>query len=369
MNYLKRNFSILFFLLLLTYQPVGSQNITDIDDGPYIFWEGKKASVTYVAKGKIYKHEIDATGKKKITVEIKKLDQSLTLSPRKPRIEPNSYRRVKKIFVVSDIHGQYKTFVQMLKAHHIIDENLKWNFGKGHLVVLGDVFDRGSRVTESLWLIHQLEKQARKSKGRVHMTLGNHEVMVLQDDLRYLHKKYKTVTKKLLHRKMSDLYGPTSELGRWLRTRHTIIKINDILFVHGGIHPYVMVNRYTIKWMNKMIRKNIDTPRKEIRADRELSFLFRGMGPLWYRGYFEGNKKYHKIGMMQVKLLQSYFGVNQIVVGHTTHEHVHSLFSNCIVVVDSGFKYGDRGEGLLFKKGKVYQAFLDGKLKVLEIMK
>jgi hypothetical protein len=119
--------------------------------------------------------------------------------------------------------------------------------------------------------------------------------------------------------------------------------------------------------MNRIIRRNIDTPREEIRENRELSFFFRGLGPLWYRGYFEGNKKYQKVEMMQIKLLQKYFGVNQIVVGHTTHEHVHSLFSNCIVAVDSGFKYGDRGEGLLFQKGKVYQAYLDGKLKALEM--
>ena len=36
-------------------------------------------------------------------------------------------------------------------ADHIVDDGGNWAFGQGHLVVVGDVFDRGDEVTEILW--------------------------------------------------------------------------------------------------------------------------------------------------------------------------------------------------------------------------
>ena len=72
----------------------------------------------------------------------------------------------------------------------IIDSDLKWVFGEGQLVLLGDVFDRGALVTETLWFLYELQIQAQKSEGNVHLLLGNHEIMALTGDHRYLNYKY-----------------------------------------------------------------------------------------------------------------------------------------------------------------------------------
>ena len=56
--------------------------------------------------------------------------------------------------------------------------------------MLGDVFDRGPNHLEILWLLYQLEAEAARAGGGVHLVLGNHEAMVLNGDLRYLNAKY-----------------------------------------------------------------------------------------------------------------------------------------------------------------------------------
>ncbi|MCK7530014.1 MAG: hypothetical protein MZV63_02625 [Marinilabiliales bacterium] len=78
-------------------------------------------------------------------------------------------------------------------ANGIIDRNLNWKFGRGHLVYLGDAHDRGDMVTEILWHLFSLERQAAKAGGMVHFVLGNHELMVLDGDLRFINPKYRKV--------------------------------------------------------------------------------------------------------------------------------------------------------------------------------
>ena len=96
----------------------------------------------------------------------------------------STYKNVKKVAALSDIHGQFDLAVKLLVNNKIIDKKLNWRFGKGHLVIAGDIFDRGPKVHETLLLIYKLAQQAKKKGGRVHFLLGNHEYMVLHNDLR-----------------------------------------------------------------------------------------------------------------------------------------------------------------------------------------
>ena len=49
------------------------------------------------------------------------------------------------ICVLGDIHGEYDRMIHNLCDNKVIDKNLNWIFGKGHLVYVGDVFDRGEK--------------------------------------------------------------------------------------------------------------------------------------------------------------------------------------------------------------------------------
>jgi len=161
------------------------------------------------------------------------------------------YNSVDSLSAISDIHGEYDTYINLLKACRIIDDKLNWIFGEGHLVILGDAFDRGDKVTQILWHLFGLEKQAEKAGGMVHVLLGNHELMIFGNDESYMHEKYRTV-EEIFQVKYSDLYSVNSVLGKWLRSKPIVITINDILFVHAGISIEMVDRKLKIEQINRV---------------------------------------------------------------------------------------------------------------------
>ena len=136
-------------------------------DGPYIFFEKNKLVEKGIINGEVYLKDLD-----------------LNVYDSTYNIQRSNYRNIDNIAALSDIHGQYDLLIELLTNNKIINNDLNWDFGEGHLVIVGDIFDRGGKVNEVLWLIYKLEIQARKMGGRVHFLLGNHDYMDLQGDIR-----------------------------------------------------------------------------------------------------------------------------------------------------------------------------------------
>jgi hypothetical protein len=338
-----------------------------VNDGPYVFRKENQILVYFVLNDKkettAYKLKMRGPHyiSREFTVNIQPFKRKYTIPTAPPTPEPADYKKIDKIFVVSDIHGQFERFKTILINNNVMDNNLRWRWGKGHLVILGDVFDRGPNVTETLWTIYQLEQQAKDKGGRVHYLLGNHEIMVLKGDLRFVHPKYIYVSEQILETPITVLYGTDSVLGQWLRTKQTIIRINDILFVHAGIHPEILARNMDLNKINNTIRANLDTPMDAIKTDELLDFLFYTNGPQWYRGFFPDEKDYQQLEGMEIQRILDYFNVKHIIVGHTTLDQITPLFGQAILAVDSGLQYGDRGDALLWEKGKFYKATVTGK--------
>lgn len=316
-----------------------------ISDGPYIF----------IKKNKLIEKNI---------IDSKVISKNLKTSLYDTLYESgkSTFNRVKKIAALSDIHGQYDLLIELLQNNNIIDKNLNWSFGKGHFVIVGDIFDRGDKVNETLWFIYELEMQAKNAGGRVHYLLGNHEYMVLYNDLRYIHEKY-NITSKLLNLEYDQLYNDNTIIGRWLRSKSTIVKINDILFTHGGIsEEFISQEGFNIDKINNTMRKSI--PRlKELRnfrkngQSKDLYNLYFGSNSLiWYRGYFEGVLKDTDISNI-LKLVDA----NHIVVGHTSNKEVVQLYDNKIIGVDSSIKKGKYGELLIIKNKRFFRRTFEGK--------
>ena len=357
----KKRFIIFTLFLLILFSCFAQEiqfnkadSTTKLTEGPYVFWENENVTIKYILDDNYISQEITVGEKDLFSFNLEGFDGDFEISSHPPKINPSTFSDVSKFFVISDIHGQYDQMVKILTDSKIIDANLDWAWGKGHLVILGDVFDRGDKVTECLWLIHKLEIQADKWKGKVHYTLGNHEIMVLQNNTKYVNNKYKK-TAELMQMKVGDLYSQNSEFGRWLRTKHTIIKLNDVLFVHAGIHPKLLDYYSNFQDVNNIIRDNIDTAKDKIKQDELLSFLFRNDGPLWYRGYFQDTKTSTQIKQDQLLELLRDLGVNRIVVGHTTQDFINPFFKNSVIPVDTGIKYGNEGEALLYENGIFYR--------------
>lgn len=327
-------------------------------DGPHCFYNGDSLIINYYNYG--IKESFWLSNSDTNIFNGYFQDSLVTYSiPNHFKSQYDVHSNVDKIFVVSDLHGQYEIFKKLLYVNGIIDENNSWNFGEGHLVITGDVFDRGKQVHEALWLIYNLENQARETDGMVHLLLGNHEIMVLQNDLRYVDEKYFTIS-ELFEIDLPDLYDENTFWGRWLRSKNFITIIDSYLFVHGGIHPELIMKYDSINEINRIMSANIDTDRDEIKKNQELSDLFRSNGPIWYRGFFEPDTQ-PEVSEIDLANILEHFNVEKIIVGHTTIDSIQSFYNQRIINVDGGIKYGMKGEGLLIFKNQFHAVDSNGK--------
>jgi hypothetical protein len=271
------------------------------------------------------------------------------------KVQPSIFKGVEKIATLSDIHGQFDLAVEILQNNEIIDNELNWGFEDGHLVIVGDIFDRGGKVTETLWLVYKLEQQAREAGGNLHYLLGNHEYMVLHNDLRYLHEKYPNVS-GLLGVEYDDLYSNNTVLGRWLRSKHTIIKINEHLFVHGGIsQDFISAAGVDFEAINDTMRKSIERSKEEMKTSDFYSTYYGSTGPIWYRGYF-----YDPISEQAVDSILTRVQSEHIVVGHCSNDEVVSRYNTKVFGVDSSIKKGEYGEILFLLDSKFYRGTKSG---------
>jgi hypothetical protein len=238
------------------------------------------------------------------------------------------------IFVVADTHGEYEILVGMLRKQRIVDEKLHWKFGRGQLVILGDVFDRGAHQTEILWLFYQLEAEARAARGALHLVLGNHETMELLGDGRYLNPRYRDIAGTLGVRNYSQLFDAGSVLGQWLRSKPAVLKLNGLLCLHGGISRELVDRGFTLHDINDTVRGALARPVFNDAAARERAeFVFGQAGPLWYRGYFPAEANGPVATADDVAQIRKFFGVEKVLVGHTKVPTITPLYDGAVIAV------------------------------------
>lgn len=281
-------------------------------------------------------------------------------------IRPHTYSGVPRVFAISDIHGEYEYMVEILRNGGVVDSTLHWTWGDGHLVIVGDIFDRGDMVTECLWLLYRLEQEAAREGGEVHVLLGNHEQMVINGDDRYIHDKYlKGIAAKarVNHR---DLYGPNMVLGQWLRSKHTVITINDVLYVHGGLSPLMVDSGLTAAMINDAVRRFLGINSVQYRFDETARLIYGSLGPLWYRGYWEASEgRYGLATDSVIDRVLDFYGMSSIAVGHTNQDSLMVHRAGRVFGVD--VLYEDLGslQALLWQDGHFYRVEGDGTRELL----
>lgn len=261
--------------------------------------------------------------------------------------ERSIYSKPSKILAVSDIEGNFVAFLKLLLANKVIDKYLRWIFQDGHLVIAGDCFDRGEEVMECLWLIYSLEEKARRAGGYVHFLLGNHEIMNLNGDWRYVHPKYAQSSGI----PFTALYNGNNELWRWLCTKNVMEKIGDILFVHAGVSQEMLQLKLPITDINNRIRPYYNRANQSF-DDPLLSIVFNSANsPFWYRGYYLAED-----GVTEEVINETleHFGVKTIVTGHTVVSQVTSCFDGKVINIDTDHAAG-KSEGLLIRKDRFYR--------------
>lgn len=369
---MKHPFIFLLFILLYHQVTLSGQTVifnsnddtTDISttdfDGPYIIYRNNSAIIKQVLKGTNgFYVKTDSTDKnikgRSITCNI---NESLSFATQLKDTLINErcvFEMPEKLIAISDIEGNFAAFRDFLIKNGVINTGNQWVFGNGHLVLVGDFFDRGLNVTECLWFIYHLEQEAVKIGGYVHFILGNHEIMNMNDDIRYVRKKY-FETSKLMDEDYKNLYKPTTELGRWLETKNIAEKIGPYLFLHGGVSEELNMLNPTIENINTKSRKYyFSSKAARTSGDTLISTIFRSKySPFWYRGYVEQTIKEDSLN-----LTLKIFDVNKIVVGHTIVDDVKYFYNSKIIAIDTDHASGDT-EGLLIENGLEYRVDISG---------
>ena len=355
-----RTLSILLpLVLLLAAPPASARDVAapaeHVDsDGPYLFREGAQLKAQWICQDQVETHSVQAgTDGTEVAARCGYPHAVHVLPPSAP--SASVLPAVPRIVAVSDIHGQYALLVRLLRANRVIDTQDRWALGTDTLVIAGDVFDRGPQVTEAFWLLYGLQQQAAAAGGAVHFVLGNHETMVLYDDLRYVNPKYLR-SAQLLGRSYPQLYAADSVIGQWLRTRPVLLQIGDTLFLHGGISPEAVQMALDPAHTNAAYQASLGIPKAEVKADPASAPLYDGKtSPIRYRGYFDG-----RLDSQGVQAVLDRLQLKRIVVGHTSMPHVSSFHDGRVIAIDSSIKNGENGELLFIEDGKLSRGLLDG---------
>lgn len=281
------------------------------------------------------------------------------------KIPKSTYLDGNPILAVSDIEGSYKAFRDFLINSNVIDTNLNWTFGKGHLVLVGDFVDRGWSVTQVLWFIYKLEQEAEEKGGFVHFIIGNHELKNMQGNYKSAADKYLAAS-NILGKFQSELYNSNSFLGKWMSSKNSIEKINGNLFAHGGIHPDVAASKLGLDEINQLIRNNYYKPYyPKTEKTTESLLTSNKTGICWYRGYFKED-----LSQEEVEKGLNKFNAKSIVVGHTLQSKVNRQYNGKVIGIDVKHpkdyqKYWPKGEseGLLIEGNNYYRVFLNGEKK------
>lgn len=324
-----------------------------VTDGPYIFYHNGMAYAKSVVKGNgIYKAVSDSfpetdRDKHLVTVHVDghpEWDFTVNL---KPVISiPSaitSDKNKSRVVVISDIEGEFEHFRDLLLATKVINKKYEWIFGKGKLVIAGDLFDRGTQVCQFLWLLYKLEGEAAEKGGEVHVILGNHDIMNLSGDFRYVESVY-THNSNLMATSYGSLYASDTELGRWLRSKNIIENINGLLVMHGGVSPEVLSQKRSVDVINQICRPYYDQPQN---IPDSLKDMFNKNALFWYRGYFVDPRA----DELLVDSTLAFYGARRIIVGHDIIDHISMLFHGKVIGVDVNEHEG-RHEALMIRRGK-----------------
>jgi len=318
-----------------------------------------------------------------------------------------------RVVAIADIHGDLDAFVGILQRAQLIDRVRRWSGANAILVQTGDFLDRGPKAREVMDFLMTLQKDAPRQGGRVIVLMGNHEAMNVFGDLRYVTADdYRSFAESWTERKRPDsskasteptrpagyvercaAFGPNGKYGKWIRSLPAIARVQDSIFLHGGISSDVasysveqlneaiaaeirMFDTYNDFLVDKKIAQKCSTFEELVTAARSAQEKMKGKdaetikaflgfggwltihenGPLWFRGYAQWTDEE---GLTQIEKLTTTFGVARFVVGHTpqTGGRIVPRFNEKVYLIDTGmlasYFPGGRASALAIQEGKV----------------
>ncbi len=91
------------------------------------------------------------------------------------------------MYVLGDLHGDIQAAQAAMALTGATNANGEWIGRNLTVIQTGDLIDRGPEDRKVLDWLAQLEQQAPKANSTLHLLNGNHELMNVDGDFRYIH--------------------------------------------------------------------------------------------------------------------------------------------------------------------------------------
>lgn len=247
-----------------------------------------------------------------------------------------------RIVAIGDLHGDLAAAKTALRLAGAIDASDRWAGGALVVVQTGDMLDRGDDERAIIELFERLAEEAPKAGGAVYTLNGNHEIMNVSLDFRYVteggFRDFAGVVSALAlsdgrltslpeeARPRAAAFMPGGPFAKRLAKRNTVAIVGDTVFVHGGLLPAHVrygvdrINREVSAWMNG------DTKSPPSIATAEDS-------PVWARYYAD------KPDPGECETLAKTLGAilaKRMVVGHTVQKGINAGCDGGVWRIDVG---------------------------------
>ena len=249
--------------------------------------------------------------------------------------------RLERVVAIGDFHADLEHALATLHMAGVVDEQGAWVAGGATLVQTGDITDRGPDSKELIELMARLEVEAAAAGGQVVALLGNHEVMNLLGDWRYVSEGDLEDFGGSPERR-KDAFSEGGELGGWLRAHGVVAVVDRVAYAHGGITPV---------WAAKGVDAINATPWAALGED----------SPIWYRGFILDPEP-TACPRLEEALLA--LGVDRMVVGHTTQRdgRIKVRCAGRILGIDTGISswYGGHHAAVELRRGDAWALYETG---------
>ena len=282
--------------------------------------------------------------------------------------QPHILPKADRVVVIGDIHGDWDLTLKSLRLAKVIDEKNenKWIGGNTIVVQVGDQIDRcrytgiacdKKEATQddegNDWKILQyftnLHKQAEEHGGAVYSLLGNHELMNVNGDMRYVsyegykefdnYKDPKGETFEDGEKARRWAFKPGNPISNFLAcTRQVALVIGSNIFAHAGVLPRI-AKKYSVKNINELMSLYLWDKLKKKSKYNDI-FKSYDYSPLWNRVFGnlkDGDYKSSNCSNLLVPLKEIY-KVGKVYVGHTPQlkEGIKSVCGDKIWLTDYG---------------------------------
>lgn len=249
-----------------------------------------------------------------------------------------------RVVAVGDLHGDLAVTRRVLQSAGASDSADHWRGGTLTLVLTGDTIDRGDDDRAVLDLLERLHGEAQQAGGAVLTLCGNHEVMNVAGDLRYVSEK----SAAAFESGRAQAFAPGSGYARKLASWPIALQVDRSVFVHGGLLPAHVrygldrLNTETAAWM----RGERAAPEALLRED----------APIWTRLYSTEESEPGPEICEQLQQVLSALGAERMVVGHTPQAHgIGAACGGRVWRIDTGMShfYGGKPQWLEIVGGQV----------------